>query len=91
MSANLPVLPSVLAQRLRLLRKHYNYSQQVVADFTGISRGTIANIETSRREDITVAELMKLGSFFNQPWYVLADASFPLVINLEEKGPLNER
>ncbi|QDP45209.1 helix-turn-helix DNA binding domain protein [Gordonia phage Pons] len=80
---------TVLAHRLKLLRKQYGLSQQAVADLTGISRGTIANVESHRRDDITVSELMTLGAFFNQPWYVLADGTFPLTVDLEGEGPLD--
>lgn len=76
--------PEVFARRLKLLRKHYHVSQTQVAEATCLSRGTVTNIETGRKEGIELAEVIGLAQFFKIDWPSLVDDRYPLVIELEE-------
>lgn len=55
-----------LSRYLRLLRNQHNYTQDKVANFLGITRGTYSHYETARLIPTTEA-LYKLSSFYNVP------------------------
>lgn len=56
-----------IGRRIRAFRKRDGLTAQDLAEDSGMSRSVIANIETGRREDITVGELMALSKALRVP------------------------
>lgn len=68
-----------IGRRISAFRKREGLSAQDLADDSGMSRSVIANIETGRREDITVTELMALSRVLRvPPVAILFDVTRPL-------------
>jgi transcriptional regulator with XRE-family HTH domain len=66
-----------LGSRLREVREYLNYSQQYVADHTGIPRTAISDIERGTRK-VDSLELHKLARLYHQPTgYFLDEADDP--------------
>lgn len=53
-----------LANRLRMLRLHYRWTQQQLADEMGMSKNNISQYELGRR-DPSVRHLIKFAEVFN--------------------------
>ena len=49
-----------LRQRIAQLRKQTGYSQTTLAQYSGISRATVAGFETGRATDLGTRKLIKL-------------------------------
>ena len=58
------VLLQKLANRIKELRKLYNYTQDDLADLAQIARSTLGNIETAQN-DVTFSKLSKIAKAFN--------------------------
>ena len=58
------VLLQKLANRIKELRKLYNYTQDDLADLAQIARSTLGNIETAQN-DVTFSKLNKIVKAFN--------------------------
>lgn len=52
------------AERLKTLRKKYNYTQSELADIIGINRATVAGYETGRKQP-NFETLIKIADAFN--------------------------
>jgi transcriptional regulator with XRE-family HTH domain len=55
-----------LGKRLREVREYLGFSQQMVADRTGIARSSISDIERGTRK-VDSLELKKLGRLYRRP------------------------
>ena len=55
-----------LAERLREAREYLGFSQEEVANFLGIARSALSNIETGQRR-VEALELKKLASLYKRP------------------------
>ncbi|TQS87749.1 XRE family transcriptional regulator [Arthrobacter sp. TS-15] len=68
-----------IGRRIGTFRRREGLSAQDLAEDSGMSRSVIANIETGRREDITVSELMALSKALRvPPVAILFDVTRPL-------------
>lgn len=56
----------LVGERLRTAREYLNFSQQHVADRTGIPRTAISDVERGTRK-VDILELRKLGRLYHRP------------------------
>src|SRR5438105_1519930 len=55
-----------MGDRLRTAREYLGFSQEEVADYLGVSRSALSNIETGSRK-VDALELKKLASLYKRP------------------------
>lgn len=56
---------SLLGQKIKVLRKERDWTQDDLAKRSGVDRGTLASIETGKAKNPTTANLLKLARAFN--------------------------
>lgn len=72
------MMDETIGDRLKKLRKNYNFTQAQVADYLGYNQGQIAKIENNTR-NLTVSSLEKLCVLYNCPKeYVLYGCPYEL-------------
>lgn len=67
-------MDETIGDRLKKLRKSYNFTQTQVADYLGYNQGQIAKIENNTR-NITVSSLEKLCELYNCPEEYILEGS----------------
>jgi transcriptional regulator with XRE-family HTH domain len=65
-----------VVRHMRALRGARGWTAQELADQTGIPRNVITNLETGRRETLSVDELVLLAQAFNVPPMRLIDGTY---------------
>ena len=83
-------MEETIGERLKKLRKNYNFTQKQVANYLGHNQGQIAKIENNQRK-LTVSALEKLCDLYNcSEEYILegnSDYSKPVfAFRTEEKN-----
>ena len=73
---------SELGQQLRRLRKQKSWSQQQLADFSGLDRTTIGALERSDYSDIGIRKIQRVLDLFGKR-LILADAGLPMLEQLQ--------
>ncbi|OLT30696.1 hypothetical protein BJF79_38410 [Actinomadura sp. CNU-125] len=56
----------LVGERLRMAREYLNFSQQLVADRTGIPRTAVSDVERGARK-VDILELRKLARLYKRP------------------------
>lgn len=64
---------SLLAKRLRQLRKQHGYTQQVVAEKSGLDYKYYQSIEGKRPPNVTIDSLERLAKAFKTTLFKLLD------------------
>lgn len=68
------IMDETIGDRLKKLRKSYNFTQSQVADYLGYNQGQIAKIENNTR-NLTVSSLEKLCELYNCPEEYILDGN----------------
>lgn len=79
-----------MGTKIKKIREHLNLSQERVAEFLGISRITISQIENGQRK-ITAEEIAKLSRIFNMSSDVLLDLEKDIEVILSTKTKTKQK